>query len=434
MAFDELLNAECAAARNIGRYSVRNFMEIVEMELPPRQYAWGGVERSNGSTAEIIGPPGLGKSRFMLNVAFHQILRRPFPNTEYSPLNEPLTWLFMGTENSIYRWQSDARKMVATLTHDERELLRRHLVLPTLEGANDAYMLLDDPDNVERCKATVLDIKPDVIVFDPWGDLCADELKDDVQRETVRRVREIARSGGRGDVPVFLLNHSRMGNTVYMSARSEGGNYGRNSKAVYGQMRNVFNLRPAFQDAEKFGDGIEIIDQKHNDRLAFALCAVRLNRETMIYEPISDFDHDAAQAEWERLARKRSCGTGMSGSESGRGRQLPPREINDYLPTLADYIKSLDEPPSFHSLEAKVREEAKATKSCAAHILTKLVERRKGEEPPFGIVTKEISYPKATRYGTPEQIAAYLKRLELERAKKGGGKKKDTVARGQKAA
>ena len=418
--FEKALAADDAA--EVGKYSTRNFMEIVEMELPPRRYAWGGVEMSNGSTAEIIGPPGLGKSRFMLNVAFHQILQRPFPNKEYSAMNEPLTWLFLGTENSIYRWQSDARKMAVTLTSEERELLRRHLILPTLEGENDAYMVLDDPANVERCKATVRADNPDVLVFDPWGDLCADELKDEVQRETVRSVREIARSGGRGNVPVFLLNHSRMGHAVYMSARSDGGNYGRNSKAVYGQMRNVFNLRPAFQTPENFGDGIEIIDQKHNDRLSFALCAVRLNRETMIYEPIADFDHDAAQAEWERLAGKRSGGSGVSSGTSGRGRQLSQNEISEYLPTLAHFIKALDEPPSFHAIQVKIMEEVRASKGCAEYIIGKLTEKKKGEQPPFGIVSQEIRYPKSTRYGTPEQIATYTERLDRERADKKKGK------------
>lgn len=412
-----------AEPERAAQYSVRNFMEIAEMELPPRKYVWGGVEMANGSTAEIIGPPGLGKSRFMLNVAFHQILKRPFPNTEYSTLTEPLTWLFMGTENSIYRWQTDARKMITCLTQEERERLRRHLILPTLEGESDAYMTLDDPDNVDRCKATVRATKPDVIVFDPWGDLCADELKDEVQRETVRTVREIARSGGRADVPVFLLNHSRMGHAVYLSARTDGGNYGRNSKAVYGQMRNVFNLRPAFQTPEEFGDGIEIIDQKHNDRVGFALCAVRLNRETMIYEPIPDFDHDAAQAEWERLAGKRSgTGAGSSGGAGTRGRQLSQTEITEYLPTLANYIKSLDEPPSRDKLQNKIIGEAGASKSGALYVIDRLTESKKGELPPYGIIRQEIRFPKATRYGTSEQIAAYAARCERDRAAKRKGR------------
>jgi len=184
----------------------------------------------------------------------------------------------------------------------------------------------------------------------------------------------------------------------------------------------VFNLRPAFQTPEEFGDGIEIIDQKHNDRVGFAPCAVRLNSETMIYEPITDFDHDAAQTEWERLAGKRSGGTGMSGSTSGRGRQMPQIEIDKYLPTLADYIKSLDEPPSFHTIQVKIIEEVRATKSCAEYIIGKLTETKKGENTPFGIVSREIKYPKSTRYGTPEQITAYVERLDRERASKKKGK------------
>lgn len=414
---ENAIAAETAEAKGLKPYTVRSFAEIVEMQLPPLKYAWGGVELSNSSTAEIIGPPGLGKSRFAFNVAFHQILQRPFPNAEYSALGQPLKWLFLGTENSIRRWQSDARKMASTLTDEELELMRTHLFLPTLEGESDAYMILDDADNVERCKATVRKINPDVIVWDPFGDLCSDELKDDIQREAVRTIRMIARSGANPNVPNFILNHSRLGNAVYMSALSDGGNYGRNSKAIFGQMRNVFNLRPAFQEPERFGDGIEIIDQKHNDRRGFALCAVRLNTETMIYEPITDFDHAAAQAEWERLSGKRSGGSAASGG-SGRGHQLTQSEIADYLPTLAEYVKSLEEPPATKTLRVKIMDETQASKSSAEYVIEKLTEKKRGEQPPFGIISTDISFPKSTRYGTPEQIAAFTDRLARERAER----------------
>ena len=58
--------------------------------------------------------------------------------------------------------------------------LDEHLILPTLEQPGDTHMLLDDPDCVAKCENAVRKFSPDIILFDPWGDLCADELKDDV--------------------------------------------------------------------------------------------------------------------------------------------------------------------------------------------------------------------------------------------------------------
>lgn len=287
------------------RYSFRNAAEIAEMELPPQQYAWGGIPLTGGYVAEIIGPGGIGKSRLMLWIAVCQIRGQAFPSKEYAGQTAPLTWLFFGTENSIRRWQVDLRKIWPTLKVDERKLLGEHLYLPTLEAAADTYMTLDDEANVEKCKATLRAVNPNIVVFDPFGDLCADELKDDVQRETVRTVREIARSGKNPEVPAIILNHSRMGAKEYAKARTDAGNYGKNSKAIYSQCRAVFNLRPAYTDRDSFGTAIEIIDAKHNDRAGFSPVAVKLDPATMTYSTILDFDHDAAQTAWEDAAKGR---------------------------------------------------------------------------------------------------------------------------------
>ncbi len=302
--------AEAVTADERQTYTVRNAMEIAEMELPGLEYAVAGIPLEGGNVAEVIGPPGIGKSRLMLWLAICQVIGKPFPDESWAGRKDPLTWLFFGTENSLRRWNSDLRVIVKSLTADERELLRRFIYLPTLEHPDDAYMILDDAANVEKCIQTMRIVNPDVIVFDPWGDLCADELKDEVQRDTVRQVRKIARSGRNPNVPVILLNHSRMGAKVYESAWTDPGNYGRNSKAIYGQCREVFNIRPAYTDPDSFGKSLEILDVKHNDRRGFRPVAVYLDEETLTYKQIIGYDHKAAQDDWARATRARKADDG----------------------------------------------------------------------------------------------------------------------------
>lgn len=385
-------------------YSIRDFMDVATAELPPQKFVWGGMELASGECAEIIGPPGLGKSRFALNLAVHQVLGRPFAHPDYTGNCPPLRWLFMGTENSLRRWNHDARAISETLTQGERELLRTRIFLPTLEADGDTYLSLSDAANVQKCKDTFRQWSPNVAVWDPWGDLCADELNDATIRDTVRVVREIARCSACPDVLSILLNHSKMGKNVYLSAVSDGENYGRNSKALYGQMRNVYNLRPAYQEPERFGDGIEIIDQKHNNRTPLPKAAVGLDRGTMLYSAITDYDHDAAQAEWERLSGKTSGGS----TSSSRGRQLTQDEMRDYLPLLAKKVAAMDDAPARCTLRTLVMTEAHATRTCADYIIDHLSGQQCGTD------TIEKWNSNGEHWGTPYQH----ERFEAEKAKR----------------
>lgn len=413
-------------------YSYRNAIDIAEMYLPQPQVAWGGIPLVGGYIAEIIGPPSIGKSRLILVVAIMQILNRTFPNAEYKGDSKPLTWLFFGTENSIRRWQHDLRKICATLTKDEKELLRSHLFLPTLENADDSYMRLDDETNVMKCCGTVLQVKPDIIVFDPWGDLCALELADDVQRDTIRKLRQIARSAGNQNVPVIILNHSRMGADVYAKAATDGGNYGRNSKAIFGQCRAVFNLRPVYTEQERFGNAMEIIDAKHNDRKGFAPVAIELVPETMLYHTLADFDHNAVQSAWEAAAKCRhKPNTSKAERDADResAKKAKDAKIREALDTA---LKTLfQEPPGYwdsETFKARLMERSGLAKSVVESYIKnrvadwkndigeglKIAEQRElVRDPKTGRVKDGTSRSKCKLLkGSPEAISRYVKEFK----------------------
>ena len=418
-------------------YSYRNAIDIAEMNLPQPQVAWGGIPLVGGFVAEIIGPPSIGKSRLILVIAIMQIIGRTFPNAEYKGNAKPQTWLFFGTENSIRRWQNDLRKICVTLTKDEKELLRTHLFLPTLENADDSYMRLDDDTNFTKCCGTVQQVKPDIIVFDPWGDLCPSELADDVQRDTVRKLRKIARSAGNQNVPVIILNHSRMGADVYAKAVTDGGNYGRNSKAIFGQCRAVFNLRPVYTEHERLGDAIEIIDAKHNDRRGFAPVAIELDPETMLYHALADFNHDAVQAAWEAAVkgkRKTNAAKAEHDAEREAAKQAKDAKVRE---TLDAALKNLfNEPPGYwdsETFKARLMERSGLGKSVVESYIAnrvadwknrvggglKIAEQRELKQDANTGKIKEGTARSGFKLlkGSPEAIARYVAEFEDRNAK-----------------
>ena len=418
-------------------YSYRNAIEIAQMELPPLLVAWAGIPLVGGYIAEIIGPPSIGKSRLMLTVAVMQILQRPFPNEEYAGNAGPLTWLFFGTENSIRRWQSDLRKILPTLNTEEQELLREHLFLPTLEHAADSYMRLDDEANIEKCGETVRRVSPDIIVFDPWGDLCAEELRDEVQRDTVRKIRQIARRGSNPNVPTIILNHSRMGAKAYANATTDGGNYGRNSKAIFGQCRAVFNLRPVYTEQERFGDAIEIIDAKHNDRKGFAPVAIELDSSTMLYHALVNFDHDAVQAAWEAMA-KGNTKSGISKAEQGTEREAAraakaEKERAQLDSALSDLFKELPGYWDSTTFKARLMERSGLSKQAVETYIAnrvadwknnvgeglKIAEQRQLVWDPKTCKVKEGTAHSKCKLlkGSPEAISRYVEEFKNRHAK-----------------
>ncbi|MCR5413879.1 MAG: AAA family ATPase [Kiritimatiellae bacterium] len=411
------------APHPIEPYTVMSFSDIIDKPLAPPVFAWGGVTLDNAEVCELIGPPGLGKSRFMLNVAIAQILGRPYPSEDYKQADKPLKWLFLGTENSLRRWKADAERISATLTPEERWTLGEHLLLPTPDKDGDTDMILDD-DSCNRFKLqlTILEHSPDVVVFDPWGDLCPDELKDEVQRRTMRTIRDAARCGlddeGRQkkNVAVFILNHSRMGNETFAKARSEAGNFGRNSKAIFSQVRNVFNLRPTPETADPsaFGSEIEIIHAKHNNGPAIPPSAVCLDPETMLYNPIPGFDHEAAQEKWDSMSTKRRGGGAADKEKRDAEKyETEQRRLADALAAVIEKIHGYCNSTTFHDemerasklSSDKVRKYVEARIADGTLIQQPELER----DPKTGGTKKRAKKSGGCKYiGTPEAIGRYL--------------------------
>ena len=314
-------------------YTVRGLLDIVMSDIKPLEYLWNGIALIPGGVVEIIGSPGIGKSRFVGDLAKHQIL-----GLEYGGMptfNGSLKWLFVGSENGIHRLDRELKTFVFGCSPDgvrgvckaERfkmaaengyfkdalMLLNQNFRTSTLQDPEDYDISLANDYNFAKLVATLKADKPNVIVFDPWGDLIAgEELNDGDVRNTIRIIRKAERDAGIADALIIIVNHARIGAKEEALARGmDAGNFGKNSKCLYSIARYVLNIRRASFDENP---PIEVICAKNNDGVKPPPIALQLDQKTMSYSHVKDWDADKWQAELEAKARQR-------GNETSEARQ-----------------------------------------------------------------------------------------------------------------
>lgn len=283
------------------KYSTADALDIEADESEPPEEIWGGLRLAPGQLMEVIGGSGLGKSRMMLNLAVNQVLGRDFAGLP--TCRRPLKWLFYGNENGFYRFRNDLRQMLKFCSSEQRERLRGHIFLPTMARPKDVYVSFADEENRVKLKTTIRYRDADVVVLDPWGAVIdGDELDDGDVRKTIFEIMDILAANVEKPTAGIILNHSRNGARELADAAGfSAANYGKNSKAIFSVMRNVWNLRPA-HIADQITK-IELIHAKSSDFAAYEPRAVDFDPRTFTYDLDPAFDHVAWQYELERIKR-----------------------------------------------------------------------------------------------------------------------------------
>lgn len=293
----EQLTAQAAPVKEQARsYSTRAWGEIARLMLPPPVWFLGecfALGYGRVRLHVIFGQGGLGKSRIGFNIARNQVLGQPFGGMVTG--DRPLRHLFMGTENGLHRLQNDIRRMSAGLSQEELDRLDTHIFIATLEAADDPYVTLQDPANVERWRTTIENRQPDVLWVDPWGDVQAGDANAETDtRWTIAELIKLLGSVNR-NAAVVVLAHARTGAKNIMEAVGyDGANFGKNSKALYSCARCVFNLAPGSEDENP---PILVACPKNNDGPKPESFALLLDPTSMMYECVPDFDVDAWVAE-----------------------------------------------------------------------------------------------------------------------------------------
>lgn len=211
---------------------------------PPDMNLVGGGYVRRRQLTTLIGPPGVGKSRLSLWLACLHISGRPFMGMDCQ--NGPAKWLFFGNENDPMRQKHDLDWFYRNLTATEQAKVDANLYLHVIDKPDDGIITLADPDAYRKLCASLKQVQPDVVVFDPWGNMIEGNENDN---EEVRRTLKLlirAISENCPTAAIIVIHHARTGKATAIEAGNNysGGSLGRGSKALVSSARCELALWP----------------------------------------------------------------------------------------------------------------------------------------------------------------------------------------------
>lgn len=258
---------------------VRSAAEIIDLTLDPNDCLLGDRLLTKSGKLVIAGQAGIGKSRFVLQLAAASISGKACCGIETHA--QGLRWLIFQTENSNRRLQRDLHALTRQFGSDFLE----RLFIRTIEG--EELLSLSNSPAVE---SVIRKFQPDIIAWDPLRDFGIGNLdSDEGMTETVLTLGRICRRGNPNRA-IVVLHHAITGKAG--AAKSTGwgrSGFARNSKVLLSWARAQINMAPGKADNN---DTVVMVCGKNNDGKEFPAFAVDLNPETMTYEPNESFDLD----------------------------------------------------------------------------------------------------------------------------------------------
>jgi RecA-family ATPase len=291
-AFEERLKAACIAAKPFAdfqangdhptegdptscRLTIWTPSQFLAYEDDPQDILLSNGYIEKGSPVSFCGPPGIGKSRIILQLAICSILGGGFLGWETNAQN--LKWLIFQNENGNRRIKGEFQAMLKDLTQVQRKMLDDSLFMTAIVSDIDGDLNLADENVRKRVIEAVGDYKPDFVVGDPLSALSIEDLNhDQAMLNTARNFGRIARFNNIKSVPM-LVQHAKTGKEAQsgMSGFNRS-SYARNSKALIGWVRSQFNMGP--------------VEEKKNDRLFFA--SGKANNAPEFDELVIELDHE----------------------------------------------------------------------------------------------------------------------------------------------
>lgn len=215
---------------------------------PPNLNILGAGYLRRRQLTTLIGPPGVGKSRLSLWMAVCHIANRALLGLD--PVNSPAKWLFFGNENDPLRQKTDLDWFYRNLTTDEQAKVDSNLFLHVLEKPDDGIITLADPEAFAKLCSTLKEVQPDVVVFDPWGNMIEGNENDN--EEIRRTLKALFRAIGMNcpEAAILVIHHARTGKSTAMEAGNNfsGGSLGRGSKALVSAARCELALWPGHSE------------------------------------------------------------------------------------------------------------------------------------------------------------------------------------------
>jgi hypothetical protein len=261
--------------------------QILEYNPPKNINILGNGYLIKGEFTTLLGPGGIGKSRLSLQMALCQITGREWCGIPMS--NEPLRWLFIGNENSIYRLKDDLLKMLSQHSKEERELIDEYLAIQVPNTIEDSFLSLESQSAQERIKLTLGKYDPQCVVFDPLISLqIGDESDTKDMKRTVKTIMRIVKSHNM-DCAVLIVHHSRTGSENIKQGANlyDSGNFGRGSKVLFSACRCQINLMPGDKEDQ---NKLVLACGKANNAPHFKMRGLEYDPITGLYSVDGTFD------------------------------------------------------------------------------------------------------------------------------------------------
>ena len=300
-----------------GAFTMRSPNEI--LVLPRDQSANYMADRAlaKGQSQLMAGVGDLGKSR--LNLQQIAALTTGLPWCGLETHARGIKAVIFQAENINHRLQTDLEALKHWAGKDWK-LIDQNIKIHTLETDEDFIVALSDPAKAREMERIVRSEKPGLVSFDAIYNFGIGDLNTDQDMlATYRAMTKIARSGI-PDCALTMLHHALTGREGMKKAFGfERSGFARNSKAIFQVSRAVINIAPGTEDYSV----LLLFCGKNNNGKKFEDIAVRLNSETLIYEPEPDFDF----AGWkEQISSNRSKTGGAAASKQAWRDALGNRE------------------------------------------------------------------------------------------------------------
>lgn len=273
------------------KFTIRTPDQILEMLFGDEDIIVGDRIIAEAQSCVIAGAGGLGKSRFVIQLAASVATSRKFLSFQTGKENS--IWLIIQTENSNRRLQADLRPVKSWLGDDWPKFAAR-VKFHTVENDTDAFVNLDSLEAVGNIESAIETHKPDIIVIDPLNDFAIGDLNKDADMKfTLQSLSRVCRKGNPRRA-IIVLHHALTGKAGMARATGyDRASFGRNSKTLHAWTRAQINLAPVDPDTN---DRLVIACGKCSNGKEFSPFAVRLNIESMIYEVDSTVD----VSQWEQ--------------------------------------------------------------------------------------------------------------------------------------
>jgi hypothetical protein len=283
------------------RISFRSPAEILKMPGNPHANFLGDHLLGVALSLVLAGIGGIGKSRLFLQMLVALILERAWCGIEtHHTRGKP--WMLIQTQNSISRLQDDLEQLRKYAGHDW-ELAEKNLIIHTLETDRDLMLHLGDPRNRRDLESAIRQRNPIGVAFDPLNEVAIGDLSKDVDMmATCQEIGRISRAGN-PERAIVIATHALTGVAGMKKAFGfEAAGFGRNSKVLQSWSRAFINVVAGTEDYSV----LILTCGKNNNGKMFPPFAIRLNPDTMIYEPDEDFDIEKFREQLESPKKRRT--------------------------------------------------------------------------------------------------------------------------------